>query len=88
MNKLQLLNAPLKVLIAYPGNREYASMLLGQYAEIIADADPFEDIDTLRRQLVIFGFKEDILRWDAYAYAGRSFTPVEPGRLQRAPQTA
>ena len=88
VNKLQILNAPLKVLITYPRNREHASELLGQYAEIIADADPFEDIGTLRRQLVIFGFKEDILQWEAYAYAGRSFTPVEPERLQMAPQTA
>ena len=57
MHKLQLFNCPLKVLITYPYSRgkNEAARLLESYADIVARADVFNDISTLRRQLVIFG---------------------------------
>jgi hypothetical protein len=81
--KLQLFSAPLKVLITYPANPDEGDELLRQYAEIIAEADPFNDIATLRRQLVIFGFRTQAGEapghyWRAFAYReDGSFTPVQ-----------
>lgn len=46
MNKLQLFNAPLKVLITYPWSDDHGQELLERYTEIIAEADVFEDIST------------------------------------------
>ncbi|HUI76271.1 MAG TPA: hypothetical protein VLY24_00110 [Bryobacteraceae bacterium] len=77
INKLQLFNAPLKVLITYPGNDREAKKLLGDYAEMIEEADAFEDFATSRRQLVIFGFLEEVPRWRAFVYSGASFTEIE-----------
>jgi hypothetical protein len=39
MNKLQLFNAPLKVLITYTSDNKQANALLGEYSKIIRDAD-------------------------------------------------
>jgi len=68
MNKLQLFNCPLKVLITYPTSRGKggSTELLAEYADIIARGDIFSDISTLRRQLVIFGWAGPT--WEAYMY--------------------
>ena len=54
MNKLQLFNTPLKVLITY-ANGAKAKELLDKYARIMISADVFSDFTTQRKQLVIFG---------------------------------
>ncbi|MBI3684463.1 MAG: hypothetical protein HY235_29155 [Acidobacteria bacterium] len=77
MNKLQLFNSPLKVLITYPSNDDHGKELLDSYTEIVTEADAFDDIATLRRQLVIFGFQGESPRWQGFAYVQRSFTGVE-----------
>jgi len=73
MNKLQLFNCPLKVLVTYPKPRgkDQATLLLEQYADIVTRADVFNDISTLRRQLVIFGWPGP--KWEAHVYRGGSF---------------
>jgi hypothetical protein len=76
MNKLQLFSAPLKVLITYPARKNF-DLLLTKYAGIIKAADVFDDISTLRRQLVIFGSLEnDRVRWEGFEYYQGSFRVV------------
>ena len=75
INKLQLINTPLKVLITYSGSSEEKDSYLSMYSEIIDEADIFSDFSTLRRQLVIFGACEnDKTNWSfhswAYFYSG------------------
>lgn len=73
MIKLQLLNTPLKVLIAYAREREIAKLLKG-YTEIIEAADTFKDFTSLRRQLVIFGDVDaNGRRWTFHAYERSGF---------------
>jgi hypothetical protein len=77
MNKLQLFNAPLKVLIAYTRDDKQAEALLKQYGKIIRDADTFDDIATLRRQLVIFGdLPRQGRRWTFHAYEPTDFAAL------------
>lgn len=69
MNKLQIISAPLKALITYPGQPENDAKYLRQYELIIRAADTFQDAATLRRQIVIFGSKEkNFIHWRAYVY--------------------
>ena len=77
IHKLQLLNTPLKVLVTYPRDHEHVEPLLDKYAEIIADADIFVDISTLKRQLVIFGFVERCaFTWRGFVYEGGKFVEL------------
>jgi hypothetical protein len=55
MNKLQLFNAPLKVLITYCLLATERDDYLQRYNKILRDGDIFGDFATLRRHLVIFG---------------------------------
>jgi hypothetical protein len=74
INKLQLFSSPLKVLITY-GNDEGQQQYLKSYHEMIGWADVFDDISSLRRQLVTFGQKtpsEDII-WTDYVYDRAGF---------------
>jgi len=86
MNKLQLFNCPLKVLITYP-NSEQATNPLTEYADIVTRADVvFKDISTLRRQL-IFGqrgpeFGRRGPEWKAYVFQGEQFQPLKSSRSQ------
>ncbi len=76
INKLQLFNAPLKVLITYPGTVQNANNLLAKYEEMIKAADVFGDCSTMRRQLVIFGRKEkqqQIPAWSGFEYQAKGF---------------
>jgi hypothetical protein len=75
INKLQLFNSPLKVLITY-GNDADQQQYLRIYHEMIGWADVFDDISSLRRQLVIFGQKtpsDDDVVWTAYVYDSAGF---------------
>lgn len=78
IHKLQLLNAPLKVLVTYPRDREQVAELLGKYAEIIGEADIFADISTVKHQLVIFGFVEGAtFDWRGFVYEGGRFVELD-----------
>jgi hypothetical protein len=79
VNKLQLFNAPLKVLITYDDTGSEWSEHLKEYEEIISSADIFEDIATTRRQLVIFGRLPSggKIEWSAYVYEKDRFVPLE-----------
>ena len=78
MNKLQLFNAPLKVLITYaqlPSDREFH---LGRYAKMVKAADIFGDFSTLRRQLVIFGStREAGVDWHFFVYEDAGFREIQ-----------
>jgi hypothetical protein len=77
MNKLQLFNVPLKVLVTYPDRRYPAEALLTKYADATRQADIFDDFSTLRRQLVIFGSKPAAnAEWRGFVYSKGTFVPV------------
>ena len=69
MNKLQLFNVPLKVLITYADAPSKRTSYLEHYAKIVQAADIFGDFSKLRRQLVVFGSRDDCnAYWHFYAY--------------------
>jgi hypothetical protein len=76
MNRLQIYNAPLTVLITYPYPQTDAggAKLLDKYAGIVRDADVFGNASTERKQLAIFGYPGQ--RWEAFVYADGTFTPL------------
>lgn len=76
INKLQLFNAPLKVLVTYPCDPQYGKKLLDKYKTMIDAADVFGDFSTLRRQLVIFGYGGAPPSWEAHEYRGGEFTQL------------
>jgi hypothetical protein len=78
MNKLQMFNAPLKVLITYalPGNA--TDSLLRKYENIIKASDVFNDVATLRQQLVILGTPKAVSGWRLYAYENEGFVLMLP----------
>jgi len=77
MNKLQLFNSPLKVLITYAYNESQREYYLDRYTKILRGADIFGDFATLRRQLVVFGsLSEQIVTWHFYAYEPAGFQVV------------
>ena len=74
MNKLQLLNAPLKVLITYCRDASERDFYLERYNKILRAGDIFGDFATLRRQLVIFGSRHELAaNWHFYAYESSGF---------------
>lgn len=79
MNKLQLFNTPLKVLITYAGGLK-ADELLDKYARIMLDADMFSNFATLRKQLVIFGppgsNRPARITWSYHVYKQRRFIQI------------
>jgi hypothetical protein len=82
MNKLQLFNAPLKVLITYTSDDQQALVLLGEYSKIIRDADTFGDTATQRRQLVVFGdLPSEGRRWTFHAYGPDGFSTLAEFQL-------
>ncbi|MSM38131.1 MAG: hypothetical protein GJT30_00705 [Geobacter sp.] len=77
MNKLQLFNAPLKVLVTY-GDSAQRKEFLGKYTKIVKGADLFSDISTHRRQLVIFGDKPaENIEWYSFVYEEGRWVPIE-----------
>jgi hypothetical protein len=75
MNKLQIYNSPLKVLITYPGHEDKIDNLLSMYTRIMESSDVFSDFSSHRKQLVIFGIKskDDKVDWIYYVYEGSRF---------------
>jgi hypothetical protein len=76
INKLQLLNTPLKVLITYAdGDAKYH--YLSKYAKIIENADVFDDVSTTKKQLVIFGSCDGkITEWSFHLYQQGGFVLI------------
>jgi hypothetical protein len=79
MNKLQMFNAPLKVLITYAAEGAEGDSLLRKYEAVISESDVFSDIATLRQQLVIFGTPKTLRDWRFYAYENDGFVLILPG---------
>lgn len=78
MNKLQLFNAPLKVLITYAADESQRTYYLEHYAKIVRAADILGDFPTLRRQLVIFGSRDDCnAYWHFYVYEENGFRELQ-----------
>ena len=73
MNKLQLFNALLKVLISYVPAGNAIDLLLRKYENIIRASDVFNDVATLRQQLVILGTPKTVAEWRFYAYENDGF---------------
>jgi hypothetical protein len=73
VSKLQLFNAPLKVLITYAAEGADTEVLLGRYEDIIDDSDIFEDTATLRKLMVIIGTPRTIRDWRFYVYESGGF---------------
>jgi hypothetical protein len=78
MNKLQLFNAPLKVLITYVAEGPATDALLRKYESIISASDVFKDVATLRQQLVILGNPRRAGPWRFYAYENEGFVLMLP----------
>jgi hypothetical protein len=78
MNKLQLFNAPLKVLITYAVDGAATESLLRKYEGIIRASDVFNDVATLRQQLVVLGTPKTALPWRFYAYENEGFVLMLP----------
>ena len=78
MNKLQSFNAPLKVLITYAADGAASEALLRQYENLIKASDVFNDIATLRQQLVILGTPKTVREWRYYAYENDGFVLMLP----------
>lgn len=73
VNKMQLFNVPLKVLITYAAEGEDTDALLRKYTGVIGGADVFQDIATLRQQLVIVGTPKTMRDWRFYVYESDGF---------------
>jgi len=68
MNKLSIFNSPLKVLITYPEGEDKNGYLKA-YAEILHNADTFDDFSTKRKHLVVFGTKKnERISWEFLLY--------------------
>ncbi len=77
MNKLQLFNSPLKVLITYVSKENQKDKYLQEYSAIIKDADVFGDISTQKKQLVILGFRnESEVKWSFHVYKDGNFIEI------------
>jgi hypothetical protein len=79
INRLQLYNASLKVLITYAAEGEESESLLQKYETVISEADVFNDVATLRQQLVIFGTPKTLREWRYYVYEEDGFVLMLPG---------
>jgi hypothetical protein len=78
MNKLQSFNAPLKVLITYAADGAPSESLLRKYESLIKTSDVFNDVATLRQQLVILGTPKTVREWRFYAYENDGFVLMLP----------
>lgn len=82
INKLQIFNAPLKVLITYATEGAETDTLLGRLERVMSGADVFDDFATLRQQLLILGTPRTIRKWRFYAYESDGFVLMLPTREQ------
>ena len=77
MNKLQLFNTPLKVLITYARPGRESKEYLDKYTDIIRSADIWGDIASQRRQLVVFGDMPELApKWYGHAYEQNGFVQI------------
>ncbi len=79
INKLQMFNAPLKVLITYAAEGDESDSLLRKYEAVIGDSDIFGDIASVRQQLVILGTPKAVREWRFYVYESDGFVLMLPG---------
>jgi hypothetical protein len=79
INKLQMFNAALKVLITYAAEGAESDSLLRTYEAVIGESDVFNDIATLRQQLVILGTPKTLRDWRFYVYENDGFVLMLPG---------
>jgi hypothetical protein len=87
INKLSIFNAPLKVLITYPGKpskrgESPRDALLSACSEMLLAADAIGDFSHIRRQLIILGSDDlkldsGILRFRYYLYEHGSFVELQ-----------
>lgn len=82
INKLQVFNAPLKVLITYAAEGVETATLLGRAERVMSGSDVFNDYSTLRQQLLILGTPKTIGKWRFYAYESDGFVLMLPTREQ------
>ena len=80
MNKLQLFNTPLKVLITYAADGAQTNSLLRNYERIMRSGDIFDDFASSRRQLVIVGTPKTMREWRFYVYESDGFVYMLPFR--------
>jgi hypothetical protein len=78
MNKLQLFNAPLKVMITYAAEGAEVNSLLRRFEKIVSTSDVFNDFATLRQLLVIFGTPKTVRDWLFYVYENDGFVLMLP----------
>ena len=77
INKLSIIDAPLRVLITYAEPADQKT-LLEQYAKQLQAADTFNDFATKRKILVIFGHLDGpTAKWAGLVYDGGEFTSLE-----------
>ena len=74
-----MFNAPLKVLITYVAEGAETESLLGKYEAVIREADVFNDISTLRKQLVVIGTPQAVREWRFYVYESDGFVLMAAG---------
>jgi len=82
LNKLQLFNTPLKVLITYAAEGADTDALLGKFEKVMSDADVLNDFADVRQQLLILGTPKTIRKWRFYAYESGGFVFMLPTREQ------
>jgi len=73
---LSLLNVPLKVLVTYPEPGD-EDEVLDSYATVLEATDIFHDFDTLKRQVVVFGFGDRGIEWHYYVNSRSGFVPLK-----------
>jgi hypothetical protein len=78
MNKLQLFNVPLKVLIAYVAEGIQEDTVLRGYERIVRAADAFGDVASTRRQLVILGTLRGLDEWRIFVFEQDGFVQMLP----------
>jgi hypothetical protein len=83
-SKLQVFNAPLKVLITYAAEGAETDTLLARIERVMSESDVFNDFATLRQQLLILGTPRTIRKWRFYAYESDGFVLMLPSREQES----
>jgi hypothetical protein len=66
------------VLITYVTDGPASEALLRKYENLIRASDVFNDVATLRQQLVILGTPKTVREWRFYAYENDGFVLMLP----------
>jgi hypothetical protein len=67
-------------LITYAAEGAATEALLRKYEHLIKASDVFNDVATLRQQLVILGTPRTVLEWRFYAYENDGFVLMLPNQ--------